>query len=62
MQMFILLPIRVDNEFIADNYFHKKVPSTHLLCKSMDWFLYDRDLRRERAKHISLRYTQSLLY
>ena len=22
---------------------------TDLLCKSMDWFLYDRDLRRERV-------------
>ena len=24
--------------------------SIHLLCKSMDWFLYDRDLRHERVK------------
>ena len=24
--------------------------SIHLLCKSMDWFLYDRDLRLERVK------------
>ena len=24
--------------------------STDLLCKSMDWFLYDRDLRHERTK------------
>ena len=22
----------------------------HLLCKLMDWFLYDRDLRYERVK------------
>ena len=22
---------------------------TYLLCKSMDWFLYDRDLRHERV-------------
>ena len=46
--MFILLPIRVDNEFIADNYFHKKVPSTHgggpyhvetspLICSANQW-------------------------
>ena len=27
--------------------------STDLLCKSMDWFLYDRDLRRERANVLS---------
>ena len=43
-----LLPIRVDNEFIADNYFHKKVPSTHgggpynretspLICSANQW-------------------------
>ena len=24
-------------------------PSTDLLCKSMNWFLYDRDLRQERV-------------
>ena len=23
------------------------------LCKSMDWFLYDRDLRHKRVKHTS---------
>ena len=23
------------------------------LCKSMDWFLYDRDVRHERVKHRS---------
>ena len=26
--------------------------STDLLCKPMDWFLYDRDLRHERVKYI----------
>ena len=26
--------------------------STDFLCKSMDWFLYDRDLRQERVKNI----------
>ena len=25
----------------------------YLLCKSMDWFLYDRDLRNERVKLIT---------
>ena len=25
--------------------------SINLLCKPMDWFLYDRDLRHERVKH-----------
>ena len=25
----------------------------HLLCKSMDWFLHDRDLRHERVKDIA---------
>ena len=24
-----------------------------LLCKSMDWFLYDRDLRHERVKYLN---------
>ena len=27
--------------------------SIHLLCKSMDWFLYDRDLRHERVGAIA---------
>ena len=26
--------------------------STDFLCKSMDWFLYDRDLCQERVKNI----------
>ena len=26
----------------------------NLLCKSMDWFLYDRDLRHKRVKNIDL--------
>ena len=26
--------------------------SIDLLCKSMDWFLYDKDLRHERVKQI----------
>ena len=25
--------------------------SVHLLCKSMDWLLYDRDLRHERVNN-----------
>ena len=25
----------------------------HLVCKSMDWFLYDRDVRHERFKHLN---------
>ena len=27
--------------------------SLDLLCKSMDWFLYDRDLRHERVKYVN---------
>ena len=30
---------------------------TDLLCKSMDWFLYDRDLHRERVKTLFTHYT-----
>ena len=29
-----------------------RTQSTDLLCKSMDWFLYDRDLRHERVNKI----------
>ena len=37
-----------------DYLFHDGVPSyqnqsTDVLCKSMDWFLYDRELRHERV-------------
>ena len=35
--------------------FHERGPfhmeSVHLLCKSMDWLLYDRDLRHERVNN-----------
>ena len=27
---------------------------TYLLCKSMDWFLYSRDLHHERAERIKV--------
>ena len=30
------------------NSFMTAVAIIYLLCKSMDWFLYDRDLRHER--------------
>ena len=30
------------------NSFMTEVPTIDLLCKSIDWFLYDRDLRHER--------------
>ena len=32
------------------NSFMTEVAIIYLLCKSMDWFLYDRDLRHERVK------------
>ena len=34
--------------------------STDLFCKSMDWFLYNRDLRHERFKTSSSAYIESL--
>ena len=30
-----------------------RIQSNDLLCKSIDWFLYDRDLRHERVKFSS---------
>ena len=33
------------------NHFHDGGP--YLQNKSMDWFLYDRDLRHERVKYIA---------
>ena len=42
----IMSRIRIYAEF---NYFMTEAV-TYLLCKSMDWFLYDNGLRHERAK------------
>ena len=33
------------------NYFSSFMTEVPLHCKSMDWFLYDKDLRRERVKN-----------
>ena len=34
--------------------------SIDLLCKSMDWFLYDRDLRHERVNDLVIIFTEKL--
>ena len=34
----------------------------HLLCKLMEWFLYDRDVRHERVKAPEKRFHHSMLY
>ena len=31
--------------------YHIETSTLILLCKSVDWFLYERDLRHERVKH-----------
>ena len=36
------------NSFMTESVSYKN-QSIDLLCKSMDWFLYDRDLRHERV-------------
>ena len=45
------------------NSFMTEVPimqkSVHLLCKSMDWLLYGRELRRERLKSMFRFYSSS---
>ena len=33
-----------------------------LLCKSLDWFLYDRDLRHERIKFFLEYFIQIIIY
>ena len=33
---------------------HESVCHGNLLCKAMDWFLYDQDLRHERVKNENL--------
>ena len=34
-------------------------PVINLLCKQLDWFLYDRDLRQERVKDSCIEHSQS---
>ena len=37
------------NSFITGSLSYRN-QSSDLLCKSMDWFLYEKDLRNERVK------------
>ena len=43
-------PIFFQDSFIAEVHKYRN-PFTDLQSKSMDWFLYDRDLRHERVKN-----------
>ena len=44
---------KIANAKVFINYFMTEAPTTYkpvqLLCKSMDWFLYGKDLRHERV-------------
>ena len=42
------------NSFMTEVSIIYRNQSINLLCKSMDWFLYDRNLRHERVNKIVL--------
>ena len=49
---FIYSWIRKHLTFSWRSYLSYRNQSIDLLCKSTDWFLYDRDLRHERVKYL----------
>ena len=45
---------KISQYFLAVNYFCN---SLHLLCRSMDWFLYDNGFCHERVKYLTRSWT-----
>ena len=43
-----VLPIELINSHYGGPY---HIETSPLICRAMDWFLYDRDLRPERVKY-----------
>ena len=48
---YLIFKFKFINSFMTKSLLYRN-QSNNLLCKSMDWFLYDRDLRHERVKEI----------
>ena len=40
------------NSFMTEVKLSYRNQSIDLVCKSMDWFLYDKDLHHERVKNV----------